>query len=118
MSRNGTAPSSSATWAWAAVVVGVVNALALVVTGIVSATSGIHSPIIDDGAVINLVAGPTFPFLAALLLRSRDEHTPRRLDRLAWLFVGLGLLCTATAVVFTYAAWGLLHGAPLTAAAV
>jgi two-component system, NarL family, sensor kinase len=118
VSRNGTEPSSPATWAWAAVVVGVVNALALIVTGIVGATSGIHSPIIDDGAIINLVAGPTFPFLAALILRSRDERTPRRLDRLAWLFVGLGVLCTATAVVFTYAAWGLLHGAPLTAAAV
>jgi signal transduction histidine kinase len=118
VSRNGTGPSSSATWAWAAVLVGVVDALALVVTGIVSATSGIHSPVIDDGAVINLVAGPTFPFLAALLLRSRDDSTPRRLDRLAWLFVGLGVLCTATYVVFTYAAWGLLHGAPLTSAAV
>ena len=118
MSRKGTGESSPPTWAWAAVVVGIVNTVALVVTGVVSATSGIHSPIIDDGAVINLVAGPTFPFLAALILRSRDDSTPRRLDRLAWLFLGLGVLCTATYVVFTYAAWGLLHGAPLTAAAV
>jgi two-component system, NarL family, sensor kinase len=107
-----------ATWAWVAAVAGVVNLLALMVAAIVGAADHLNSPILKDGAVINLVAGPTFPFLAALLLRYHEpEHSERR-DRLAWLFLALGMLCTGTDVVFTYAAYGLHHTMPLTSASV
>jgi len=94
-------------------VVAIVDALVLVVTALVTATESLSTPIIADGAVVNLVAGPTFPLLAALMLRSRDAGTPRTQDRLAWLFLGLGVLCTGTLVVFTYAAVGLRHGFPV-----
>src|SRR5690242_8814005 len=112
VSRNGTG-SASAAWAWAAVVVAIVDALILLGSGLTTAALGIHSPILDDGAVINLVAGPTFPLLAALMLRDRDAGAPRTQDRLAWLFLGLGMLSTATLLVFTYAAVGLREDLPL-----
>ncbi|MGH8888849.1 MAG: sensor histidine kinase [Acidothermaceae bacterium] len=107
-----------ATWAAAALVVGIVDAIAFGVLAVVAAVDHAHAPIIETGSVINIVAGPTFPMLAALLLRYRDRHHPVRYDRLAWLFLGLGLLCTATYVVFIYAWHGLHHGAVFTPAAV
>ena len=109
--RSGTRPT--ATWAWAAVVVGIVDALLVLATGVVTIGASIHSPILEDGATINLVAGPTFPLLAALMLRGRDRSTPRTQERLAWLFLGLGMLTTATVVVYTYAAVGLREDLPL-----
>jgi signal transduction histidine kinase len=113
VSRIGTGPSSPATWAWTAVVVGIVDALVLVGTAVATAAESIHSPILEDGAVVNLVAGPSFPLLAALMLRDRPATTPRTQERLAWLFLGLGVLSTGTFVVFTYAAIGLREGLPL-----
>jgi len=113
VSRSGTGSSPPATWAWAAVVVGVVDALVLLGSGLATAAQSIHSPILEDGAVVNLVAGPTFPLLAALMLRRRDPSAPRTQERLAWLFLGLGVLTTATMVVFSYAAVGLRDGLPL-----
>lgn len=109
----GDAARRPATWAWAAVAVGIVDAIAFGVVGIVSAVDHIHHPIVEDGAWINLVAGPTFPLLAALMLRRREPGQPSRQDRLAWLFLGLGVLCTSTEVVFTFAAYTLRHGLPL-----
>ncbi|HXR40755.1 MAG TPA: hypothetical protein VN738_00025, partial [Acidothermaceae bacterium] len=111
-------PAPPATWAWAAVVVGIVDAIAFVVLAVVTAVDHIHAAVIETGSVINIVAGPTFPLLAALLLRYRERHTPVRYDRLAWLFLALGVLCTATYVVFTYAWHGVHDGAPLTSPAV
>jgi len=107
-----------ATWAWAAVAVGIVDAIAFGVLGVIAAIDHVHAPIIETGSVINIVAGPTFPLLAALLLRYRDRHEPVRYDRLAWLFLALGLLCTGTYVVFVYAWHGLHYGGPFTSGAV
>ncbi|MGZ4508823.1 MAG: GAF domain-containing sensor histidine kinase [Blastococcus sp.] len=116
MSRNGTGSSPHATWARAAVAVGIVDALVLLGTGLATAAEGIHSPILEDGAVVNLVAGLTFPLLAALMLRDCDASTPRSQQRLAWLLLGLGVLTTGTLLVFTYAAIGLREGLPLATA--
>lgn len=112
--RRAHAEKRAAAWPWVAVVVGVIDALALLATGLVVRAAHIHAPVIEDGAAVTLVAGPTFPLLAALLLRSRDRTAPRRQDRLAWLLLGLGVLSTATSVLFTYTAYGLEHGAPFT----
>src|SRR6476619_7633905 len=101
---NGTGSSQYATWARAAVVVGIVDALVLLGTGLATAAEGIHSPILEDGAVVNLVAAVTFPLLAAMMLRDWDASTPRTQQRLAWLFLGLGVLTTGTVLVFSYAA--------------
>jgi signal transduction histidine kinase len=95
------------------VVIGVVDALVLLGCGLATTAQGIHSPILEDGAVVNLVAGPTFPLLAALMLRDRDRRIPRTQERLAWLFLGLGVLTTGTVLVFSYAAIGLREGLPL-----
>jgi len=107
-----------ATWAWAAVVVGIVDAFAFALFAVVAVVDHVHLPIIETGSVINIVAGPTFPLLAALLLRHRGQRSTVRSDRLAWLFLGLGVLCTATYVVFVYAWHGLHYGGPLTSTAV
>jgi signal transduction histidine kinase len=112
VNRNGTG-APSATWAWVAVVVAIVDTVALVATGIITAVESIHAPLLEDGAVVNLVAAPTFPLLAALMLRDRDPAAPRTQDRLAWLFLFLGALSTATLVVFTWAAVALEHGLPM-----
>jgi len=90
--------SSAATWAWVGVVVAVLNALAVAVALVVAATTGQDLALTDNSAWINVVAGPTFPLLGALVLRSRghEEERPGRLDRLAWLLVGFGTLCAAT----------------------
>jgi two-component system NarL family sensor kinase len=114
VTRGTTVGQGSATWAWVAVVVAVLNTIAVGVGLVVTAVDHIDSRIASDGAWINLVAGPTFPLLAALMLRQHDPAKPKRQDRLAWLFLGLGVLCTGTIVVFSYAAYGLHHGLPLT----
>src|SRR4051812_2612227 len=86
VNRNGTG-ASAATWAWAAVVVAIIDTVALAATAIITTVESIHVPSFDDGGVVNLVAAPTFPLLAALMLRDRDAATPRTQDRLAWLFL-------------------------------
>lgn len=116
--RRRASATPPATRAWVAVVVGVVDLLLLGVAVVASATDHLSSRIIEDGAVINLVAGPTFPFLGALLLRYHEADNVDRRERLAWLFVALGVLCTGTSVVFTYASYGLQNGLPLTPVAV
>ena len=74
--------------------------------------------IAEAGVWINLVAGPTFPLLAALMLRTRgrDPGRPPHQDRLAWLFLGFGALCTATIVLRIFVVYGLDHHGPLTVA--
>src|SRR5690348_14440433 len=107
-------PARLATWAWAAVVVGIVDAIAFAVFAVLTVVDHVHASVIETGSVINIVAGPTFPLLAALLLRYRERDTPGRYDRLAWLFLALGVLCTATYAVFAYAWHGVHYGAALT----
>ncbi len=107
-----------ATLAWVAVVVAILNALATVMVALVTASpSEVAALITQSGGWINVVAGPTFPLLDALILRYRDPTKPQRQDRLAWLLLGLGVICTLTSVVFTYADMGLRHDAPLALAA-
>jgi hypothetical protein len=74
-----------AAWAWIAVAVAIIDTAGLTAALAVAAASGMHLPIAEDGAWINLVAGPTFPLLAALMLRTRgrDPDRPSHQDRLA-----------------------------------
>jgi len=105
-------------WAWAAVAVAIIDTAALTAALAVAAASGMYLPIAEDGAWINLVAGPTFPLLAALMLRTRGRGPgrPPHQDRLAWLFLGFGALCTATIVLRISVVYGLDHHGPLTVA--
>ena len=105
-------------WAWAAVVVAVIDTAALTAALAVAAASGMYLPIAEAGVWINLVAGPTFPLLTALMLRTqgRDPGRPAHQDRLAWLFLGFGALCTATVVLRIFVVYGLGHHWPLTVA--
>jgi two-component system NarL family sensor kinase len=105
---------SLATWAWVAVVVGVLDGIGIGLAWSVAVVADIDTHIRENGAYINFVAGPTFPLLAALMLRDRARTVarPPRQDRLAWLFLALGVLSTATIVVFVYAACGLEHRLP------
>jgi signal transduction histidine kinase len=98
--------------------VAIIDTAALTAALAVAAASGIHLHIAEDGAWINLVAGPTFPLLAALMLRTRGRNPdrPARQDRLAWLFLGFGVLCTATIVLRIFVVYGLDHHGPLTVA--
>lgn len=100
-----------ATWAEAAVTVGVLDAVALTVAFVLSADRDLLATIDETGSWINLVAGPTFPLLAAVLLRPRGhaQHRPAHQDRLAWLFLAFGALCTATLVLHVAAGYGLDH---------
>jgi signal transduction histidine kinase len=100
--------------------VAIIDAAALTAALAVAAASGMHmlQSITEAGAWINLVAGPTFPLLAALMLRtrSRDPDRPPHQDRLAWLFLGFGALCTATIVLRIFVVYSLDHHGPLTVA--
>ena len=77
----------------------------------VAAAAGISVPVARDGVWINFIAGPAFPLLAALMLRNRgrDPARPRHQDRLAWLFLGFGVLCAATIVLYIFVVYGLRH---------
>jgi signal transduction histidine kinase len=76
-----------------AVGVAVVDLVALVVLLVTSADQKLWNSVQSTGSWINLIAGPTFPLIGALLLRPTAGPGRRRL---AWLFVGFGALCTAT----------------------
>ena len=99
VSREDTEPSA-ATWAWVAVVVSLVDLVAMVGSAVVAAANHQDMSITENGAWLNVVAGPSFPLLAALVFRSRgrEEDRPPRIDRLARLLLAFGVLCTATMV--------------------
>ena len=105
-------------WAWAAVAIAIIDTAVLTAALAVAAASGMHLPIVEDDAWINLVAGPAFPLLAALMLRTRgrDPDRPAHQDRLAWLFAGFGVLCTATIALHIFVVYSLDHHGPLTLA--
>jgi signal transduction histidine kinase len=105
-----------ATWAWVAVVVAILDAIAEAVGLAVGLTTHQKLGITANGAWINVIAGPTFPLLAALVFRSRghDPNRPPRLDRLAWILLGFGALCTATIFVHVMTDYGLRHDVPFT----
>lgn len=96
------------TWAWAAVAVAIVDAMALTAALLASAAVGDRLGIAATGSWINLVAAPTFPLLAALMLRPRRHESSRPVhqDRLALLFLAFGVLCAATLVLHV----AVLHG--------
>lgn len=112
--KRGDTGSSTATWAWLGVVVGVLDAIGLFTGIAIAAATDQHLGITENSAWINVAAGPTFPLLAALVLRSRgrDPDRPPRIDRLAWLLLSFGALCTATLVVHVLAEDGLQRGVP------
>jgi signal transduction histidine kinase len=111
--RGDTGPST-ATWAWVAVVVAVLDSLGEAAAFAVAAATDQHLGITENSSWINVVAGPTFPLLAALVLRSRgrDAERPPRIDRLAWLLLAFGALCTSTVVVHVLADDALQQGLP------
>jgi hypothetical protein len=63
-----------ATWAWVAVVVAVLDTIADVVSLVIGFTFGIQAHIAETGSWISLIARPTFPPLAAVMLRDRDRE--------------------------------------------
>lgn len=103
------------TWAWAAVVVAGVNTVGVGVALVVIITTDVRLDIVQTGAWLNVVAGTVFPLLAALILHANADptHSPTRLRRLAWLFVGFGALCAGTIVVHAYADYALRRHEPL-----
>jgi two-component system, NarL family, sensor kinase len=105
-----------ATWAWVAVVVAILDTIAEAAG--LTIGLGTHQKLCStaNGAWINVIAGPTFPLLAALIFRSRghDPDRPPRLDRLAWVFLGFGVLCAATIFVHVMTDYGLQHDVPFT----
>lgn len=83
-----------------AVAVAVVDLFAVVLLLVLVADAEMLRTVEETGSWVNLVAGPTFPLVAALLLRGSAGSGPgaagagRR--RLAWLVLGFGVLGTAT----------------------
>ena len=115
---RGTAPGTGqrvAAWAWAAVAVAVFDTIALTAALVLAAQADIYQPIVEVGGWINLIAGPAFPLLAALMLRNRgrDPGRPPHQDRLAWLFLGFGVLCAATIVLHNFVVYALRHDGAL-----
>ena len=103
------------TWTWAAVVVAAMDTIAVAAAMVVAVSEDLPLNIAENGSWLNLVAGTTFPLLAALMLRAGvdGDNGPARLRRLAILFVGFGVLCAGTLVLHVYADYGLQAGAPL-----
>jgi signal transduction histidine kinase len=106
-------------WARAAVAVAIVDTAAIAAALAVAAASGMSTPISEDGVWLNLIAGPTFPLLAAYLLYTRDRdpdrpQDPDHQDRLALLLLGFGALCAATIVLRVFMVYGLRQHWPLT----
>jgi len=108
-----TAEQRSATWVRVAVVVAVLDTIAVAVALWVAAAADLHLDVVGTGSWINLVAVPAFPLLAALVLRGSERDRPPHQDRLAWLFLGFGVLCAATIVLHIYADYALRNGSPL-----
>jgi signal transduction histidine kinase len=96
------------------VVVAILDGLGQAVALAVAAATDQHLGLTENGSWINVVAGPTFPLLAALVLRSRgrDPERPGKVDRLAWLLLGFGALCTSTVVAHVLAEDGLRREVP------
>ena len=118
MEIRGAAPDTGqrlAAWAWVAVAVAVIDTIAVTAALVIAAETGIYLPIVEIGGWINLVAGPAFPLVAALMLRNRggDPGRPPHQDRLAWLFLGFGALCAATVVLHIFVEFSLRHHGPL-----
>jgi two-component system NarL family sensor kinase len=80
-----------------AVGVAAVDLVALVVLLVRTADRDLLDSLEATGSWINVVAGPTFPLVGALLFRVAAAPSARH--RLAWWFVGFGALCTATYVL-------------------
>ncbi|MGZ4609251.1 MAG: sensor histidine kinase [Actinomycetes bacterium] len=103
-----------------AVAVAAADLVAVVVMLVAVADREVQHTVEETGSWVNLVAGPTFPLVAALLLRGQvaDESGPvadgRR--RLAWLMLGFGVLGTATFVLHFSAQAALDRDAPGAAA--
>jgi signal transduction histidine kinase len=99
-----------------AVGVAVVNAVAEALAVSLAFGMHLHLGIVETGAFINLIAGPTFPLLAAVMLRpGAGERPPSRASkRLAWLFVAFGTLCAATIWLHIVVVLGFDHGLVLT----
>lgn len=102
---------TTATLAWVAVVVAVLDTLALASGFAVGAAIHVNFGIIAHGAWVNVMAGVTFPLVAALILRTRGlaADRPRHVDRLAWALLGVGALCTLTLAGHVAAEWALAH---------
>ncbi|WP_328525663.1 sensor histidine kinase [Kribbella sp. NBC_00359] len=108
-----TAEARSATLVRVAVAVAVIGTIAVAVALWVAVVDDLQLDIVGTGSWINLVAVPAFPLLAALVLRRSEEDRPPHQDRLAWLFLGFGVLCAATIVLHIYADYALRNGSPL-----
>jgi signal transduction histidine kinase len=92
-----------------------VDLLAVVATLLLVADQELLSTVEETGAWINLLAGPTFPLVAALLLRvpgaAEAPEVVAGRTRLAWLMLGFGVLGTATLVLHFGAQAALDRGA-------
>ena len=86
-----------------AVAVAAVDLLAVLAMLVTIADSAVIRTVQETGSWVNLVAGPTFPLVAALLLHGGAADHPVRMAsgqrRLAWLMLGFGALGTATFVL-------------------
>jgi signal transduction histidine kinase len=85
------------------VAVAAADLLAVLAMLVTVADSAVIRTVQETGSWVNLVAGPTFPLVAALLLRSGPADDPVPMGagrrRLAWLMLGFGALGTATFVL-------------------
>jgi len=70
------------------------DTIAVAAALVVAVSQDLPLKIAETGSWLNLVAGTTFPLLAALMLRpgADGDDRPARLRRLAILFVGFGVL--------------------------
>ncbi|HET6908546.1 MAG TPA: sensor histidine kinase [Mycobacteriales bacterium] len=104
---KGEASRAPATLAWVAVVVAILDALAMGVAFAVGAAMQLKLGIVKHGDWINIAAGSTFPLVAALILRTRggDRDRPPRIDRLAWALLGVGVLSAATVAGHVWSEW-------------
>jgi signal transduction histidine kinase len=102
--------------AWVGVVFAILNTIGVAIAYVLSRThtEDWSGSLQDNGAWINLIAGPTFPLLTSLMLRARSltSDRPRHELRLAWLLLGFGTLCSATLVLHTLAEETLARHAP------
>jgi signal transduction histidine kinase len=100
------------------VVVSTLDTAALAIAFVAAGLSDVRVELVETGAFINVVAGATFPLIGALLLSRRDDEVPGapHLSRLAWLFIGYGVLCAATIALRVIVVWALDRDAPFSTA--